>query len=86
MLKVVIKNKEKRAMEMTAVDKASWILIVIGGLNWGLIGFFNYDFIDRVFSINIARTIYAIVGLAAVYSLYRMINMMSSMAKTPAKK
>jgi len=72
-------------MEMNPVDKVSWILIVIGGLNWGLIGFFNYDLIGKLSS-GIARTIYAIVGVAALYSLYRMITMMSQMAKPAEAK
>lgn len=52
----------------------AYILLVIGGLNWGLIGFFGYDAITAIFGGNMlaagARVIYALVGLAALYYLF----------------
>ncbi len=70
-------------MEMNAADKLSWVLILIGGLNWGLVGFFKYNLVDKIFGAGStgSRIVYDIVGLAAVYSLWRMIMMMSSMNK-----
>jgi uncharacterized protein len=43
----------------------------IGALNWGLIGFFNVDFIAALFGINTVATSisYAIVGLSAIINL-----------------
>lgn len=64
-------------MKMTPVDKAAYLLVVIGGLNWGLIGFFKYSFVDKVFSDSLARVIYAVVGVAAAYMFYQMLVMMS---------
>lgn len=45
------------------------ILTVIGGLNWGLIGLINLNVVDAIFGAGsiIARVIYVIVGLAALY-------------------
>ncbi|MGN1334172.1 MAG: DUF378 domain-containing protein [Anaerovoracaceae bacterium] len=48
------------------------ILLIIGGINWGLVGFFNYNLVSAVFGGNlliISRIIYAIVGLAALYAI-----------------
>jgi len=48
------------------------LLVVIGALNWGLIGFFQYDLISDIFGgmdAMIARVIYAIVGLAGLYCI-----------------
>lgn len=49
-----------------------FILLVIGGLNWGLIGFFDYDVVAAIFGdmTTITRVIYALVGLAALYYLF----------------
>lgn len=51
------------------VKMISAILIVIGGINWGLIGFFKFDLIAAIFGSqdNIwARIIFALVGIAAI--------------------
>ncbi|MEG2083406.1 MAG: DUF378 domain-containing protein, partial [Oscillospiraceae bacterium] len=53
---------------MKMVKMISAILIVIGGINWGLIGFFKFDLIAAIFGSqdNIwARIIFALVGIAA---------------------
>ena len=48
------------------------ILIIIGGLNWGLIGLFQFNLVSAIFNGNlyfIARIIYALVGIAAVWAI-----------------
>ena len=47
------------------------ILIVIGGINWGLIGFFQFNLVDFLFgSFSIlSRIIYALVGISSLYAL-----------------
>jgi uncharacterized membrane protein YuzA (DUF378 family) len=57
---------------MKFLDWFALTLVIIGALNWGLVGFFNFDLISAVFgggSHFIARTIFALVGLAGLYSL-----------------
>lgn len=68
-------------MKMTAVDKAAYLLVVIGGLNWGLIGFFEYSLVDDIFSNSLARVVYSVVGLAAAWMFYQMVMMMSKEKK-----
>lgn len=67
-------------MKMNAIDKAAYLLMVIGGLNWGLVGFFNYNLVDKLFAAGsgVSRVIYALVGLAALWGLYSMVTMMMS--------
>ena len=54
------------------MKKLILILLIIGGINWGLIGFFNYNLVSGIFGANlivISRIIYAVVGLAALYAI-----------------
>lgn len=57
---------------MKTVDLIALILVIIGALNWGLWGFFQFDLVAAIFggaSSGIARLIYAIVGLAGLWGL-----------------
>jgi len=53
---------------MKPLDVIATILLVIGGLNWGLVGLFDFNLVKAIFGEGaFARIIYTIVGLAAVY-------------------
>ena len=71
-------------MQMNWMDKLSYLLVVIGGLNWGLVGFFKYNLVDKIFGAGStgSRVVYDIVGLAALWMLWGMISMMMNMDKT----
>ena len=58
-------------MERNWLDIVALILIIIGAINWGLIGFFRFDLIASLLGqlSAISRIIYAIVGIAGIYSL-----------------
>lgn len=45
------------------------ILLIIGGLNWGLVGLFQFNLVEALFGFSpaIARLIYIVVGVCAVY-------------------
>jgi hypothetical protein len=65
---------------MKKMNSASWIaviLVIIGGLNWGLVGFFKYDLVAAIFGdmSALTRVIYALVGLSALYMLFWKISM-----------
>lgn len=53
------------------LDLIAKILLVIGGLNWGLIGAFNFDLVNLIFSFSglVERIVYILVGLSALYAL-----------------
>lgn len=47
-------------------------LLIIGGINWGLIGFFKYNLVDSIFGPDffiVSRIIYALVGLSALWGI-----------------
>ena len=54
--------------KLTALDKISFILVLIGALNWGLIGLANFDLVQALFgSIPlISRIVYILIGAAAI--------------------
>ena len=58
-------------MERNWLDIVALILIIIGAINWGLIGFFRFDLIASLFGplSAVSRIISAIVGIAGIYSL-----------------
>jgi uncharacterized protein len=53
---------------MRVAYRIALVLIIIGGLNWGLIGFFDFNLVDSLFGegSGVARVVYALVGLSAV--------------------
>lgn len=59
-------------MEMKPLDLIAMILVIIGGLNWGLVGLLNMDLVALLFgSIPVlAQIIYILVGLSALYMIY----------------
>jgi len=62
------------------MNKIGWWLLVIGGLNWGLVGFAKWDLVANLLgagdpTATLPRVIYAIVGLAAVWTLFTMGSM-----------
>ena len=54
---------------MDWISKIALILVVIGGLNWGLVGAFNFDLVAFLFTSMsvLSRIIYILVGLSAVW-------------------
>lgn len=59
---------------MKEVGVVGWVailLVVIGGLNYGLVGFFNYNLLDAIFGTGaVMRIIYAFIGISAVYTIF----------------
>jgi uncharacterized membrane protein YuzA (DUF378 family) len=51
------------------------VLIIIGGLNWGLVGVFDFNLVAAIFGKGsfLARTVYTLVGIAAVWATIYMI-------------
>ncbi len=57
--------------KFNVLDWIAFIVMVIGGLVWGLIGFFDFNLVTTIFGDEtvISRIIYAIIGIAALYLL-----------------
>lgn len=56
------------------LDWLALVLLAVGGLNWGLVGIFDFDLVSTIFGdmSTISRIVYAAVGLAAVYAVLLM--------------
>lgn len=54
---------------MKALHYVCFALIVIGGLNWGLVGAFDFNLVEKILGSMpaIERAVYVLVGLAAIY-------------------
>jgi len=56
---------------MKNLDLVATILLVVGGLNWGLVGAANFDLVAAIFGpmSPLSRIVYVVVGLAALYRI-----------------
>lgn len=56
---------------MKIIDIIAAVLLVIGGLNWGLVGVLNFNLVDFLFGgIIVDRVIYGLVGLSAIWQIF----------------
>lgn len=55
--------------KLNALDWLALVLVIVGGLNWGLVGLFQFDLVAKIFGAMsvLSRIVYGLVGLAAVY-------------------
>ncbi|HYD97232.1 MAG TPA: DUF378 domain-containing protein [Noviherbaspirillum sp.] len=65
-------SRTARASRMNAVDWISMALLIVGGINWGLVGLFGFDLVATLFGEMslLSRIVYAVVGLSALYTIY----------------
>lgn len=57
---------------MNALKRIALALVIIGAINWGLIGFFQFDLVASIFGgqdAALSRVVYALVGLSGLYCL-----------------
>jgi len=54
---------------MKTIDSIVALLLIVGGLNWGLVGLFDFDLVKAIFgeASLLTRAIYTVVGLCAAY-------------------
>lgn len=59
-------------MRLNGLDWIGSILTIIGGLNWGLIGLFNFNLVTFLFGIDtiLTRIVYILVGIGALITIY----------------
>ena len=57
--------------KLKVLDWVSLVLVIIGGLNWALVGLLNFDLVATILGDMsvLSRVVYVVVGLAAVYVL-----------------
>lgn len=61
---------------MKIIDKIALLLIIIGAINWGLIGFLKFNLVDFLFGelSLISRIIYSLVGLSGIWGIKLLFN------------
>lgn len=72
MIHIGFTHLQRKATVMKALDILAAVLLVVGGLNWGLWGAFQFDLVATIFGGNtamLAKVVYILVGLAAVYQI-----------------
>ncbi|HEU5140634.1 MAG TPA: DUF378 domain-containing protein [Bacillales bacterium] len=71
---------------MSGLQRTALALVIIGAINWGLIGFFQFDLIAAIFGgqgAAISRIIYGIVGIAGLYCLTLLFKPSEELAENP---
>ena len=55
----------------TTVDWVAWVLVIVGAINWGLVGIFSFDLVAAIFGsmTAVTRLVYVLVGVAGLYFL-----------------
>jgi hypothetical protein len=71
---------------METLTRVALVLLIIGGINWGLIGLFQFDLVAAIFggqNALLSRIIYGLVGISAILSIPALFNMDET---TPARR
>lgn len=63
--------QQKGGNHLKTIDYIALTCVIIGAINWGLIGFFGFDLVALIFGdmTVLSRIIYAVVGIAGLYAL-----------------
>ena len=56
---------------MKVIDKIALVLIIIGAINWGLVGIFNFNLVDSIFGTKskVSRLLNALVGISGLWGI-----------------
>ena len=56
---------------MSVLNKITLLLLIVGGLNWGLVGLFGFDLVAALFGemSMLSRLVYSLVGMSALWQL-----------------
>ncbi len=56
---------------LNTLKNLSYILVIVGAINWGLVGFFNFDLVATLFGemTVVSRLVYSLVGISAIISV-----------------
>ncbi|MEO5927198.1 MAG: DUF378 domain-containing protein [Patescibacteria group bacterium] len=58
--------------KMCTVHKIAWVLVIVGALNWGLLGAFNINLVNMIIGSwpMVERVVYILVGLSAIFMFF----------------
>ena len=56
---------------MKIINKIALVLVIIGAINWGLVGIFNFNLVDTIFGTMsiISRIVYILVGISGLWAI-----------------
>lgn len=79
-----VSSRAHQRSAMSALDYLAMALLIIGGLNWAMIGLFDVNVVASLFGFDttVTRIIYVLVGLAALYAIYTTSKMANSRRPT----
>ena len=65
------RRNRSEGKSMRALNVITLVLLIVGGLNWGLVGLFDFDLVAALFGekSTLARIVYILVGLSAVWQI-----------------
>lgn len=70
----------RRVLIVRALNIITLVLVIVGGLNWGLVGLFQFDLVAAIFggqNSALARIVYSLVGVSAVWQLIPLVRSFS---------
>jgi uncharacterized membrane protein YuzA (DUF378 family) len=71
---------------MRVINIATLVLVIVGAVNWGLMGLFQVDLVATLFGgpqTALSRIVYVLVGLAGLYQVVPLLGAVSARAKNP---
>ena len=70
---------------MVVLITIAMILLIIGAINWGLVGLFNFNLVSAIFGERsaLSKVIYVLVGIAGVYSIFLLTRVIPAAAGPP---
>jgi uncharacterized membrane protein YuzA (DUF378 family) len=69
---------------MSVFNTVTFVLVIVGALNWGLVGLAQFDLVATLFGLSfgqvsaITRVIYTLVGVSAIYQLFTFKSLVAS--------
>ena len=74
--------------KLTALDWIALVLVIIGGINWGLVGLSGFNLVAAIFGefSTLSRIVYVLVGLSAVYVLFLLPRLMKKSMKVSSTR
>ncbi len=60
-------------MKGGTLDMVVMLLIVVGAINWGLVGLLNLNLVSSILGEALSKYVYILVGVAGVWSLYKQV-------------
>ena len=65
---------------MKFINILSLVLVIVGGLNWGLVGLFDFDLVAAIFGGGsaLSRIVYVLVGLSAIWQVAPLVSAISA--------